>query len=487
MTLSVWQLLSVCLVPALLGLALLRLQGVSARTDPLGFGAWAWCQGCVALAIVLEVWLWLALPLRATWLGALLLALAATCFLLGRRVPLAPRAAPSSAPPWERAVFAAALAFLLCGTLDRVLLSANLVTATGDEALIWASKAKVLFHCGGFGESFRAAMQTPEVIAHPDYPPLNPLLQLWVHAHAGEIVHLENRLPIQVFGLACTLAAASALRRRARPLVAAVFLVCIGTVKFASSSTYLAFSDVLIATGCLVCWDFWQRYQEDGEVVWLRLLGATAPLLVWSKNEGLLHVLVFFAALLVALLSRRVRLPPRSALAWTVPVVLSIVYLQWFNGHFGLVNDLVQGGAGRSPEELESDPGFLRLTFEHASTNVRPILITFAQLIGTQPLQTRFLLLGFLLLLVLSPRAACSGKRLAFTLGLLLTLLGYMAVYLGTHWNVQEHLDHSSKRLVYHLLPAAGLWLCSFVVDALPALARPRPEPPTRVEIATVS
>lgn len=477
MTLSWLELASVLLVPLLLGAALLRLQGIAARTDPLAFLGWAWLQGCVGVAIVLSVWLWLALPLAATRIAPVLLTLAALCFALGRRVLVVERSALPRTPGWERACFAIVLALLLFSTVDRILLASADVLVSSDEAVIWAAKAKVLFHTGGFGAEFRAATRMPEVLAHPDYPPLNPLLQLWVHAHAGEIVHVESRLPMQVFALAGILVAASALRRRARPLVAALFLLCIGTL--GRFYTYQVFSDALIAIGLVACWDLWQRYQEDGALVWLRLLGCTAPLLVWSKNEGTLHVLVFGIALGVAALARGVRLPePRErwrALAWCVPLFASILYLSWFNGHFGLVNDLWLGSGGLPDQDgLPADaPGFTGLALERAGQNVGPIVTHFAQLI-VQAQLTRYLLLAFLVLLVASPRSALGRGRAVFTLGLLLGLLGYMAVYLGTHWEVEVHLAHSAHRLVYHLTPAAGLWVLLYVVEALPGLSSSR-------------
>ena len=478
MTLSWLQILSVLLVPALLGAGLLRLQGVVPRTDPLAYCGWAWLQGCVGLALLLSAWLWLTLPLAAGWIGVVACATAGLAFALGRRVPVAAGAelgAPVRHPSWENACFALALGLLLLSTVDRILLASADVLVSSDETRIWAAKARILFHTGGFGPAFRAALQ-PEVIAHPDYPPLNPLLQLWVHAHAGELVQVESRLPIQVFAIAGILVAASALRRRARPLLATLFLVCIGTL--GRFFTYQVFSDALIAIGLFACWDLWQRYQEDGALVWLRLLGCTAPVLVWSKNEGTLHVLAFGLALLAATLARRVRLPePRErwrVLAWSAPLLASVFYLVWFNAHFGLVNDLVLG----SPEMADADgvadaPGFTGLVMERAGQNLRPIVTSFASLIRQAQL-TRYFVLALLVLVVTNPRSAFGRGRLVFTLGVLLGLLGYMAVYLGTHWEVEVHLAHSAHRLVYHLTPAAGLWVLSFVVEALPQLSASR-------------
>jgi len=473
MSLDWLEVLSVLLVPLALGAACLRFQGIVPRTDRLAYLGWAWLEGSVALAAVLSLWLWLELPLAALWLAPTVLLLAGLGFAFARRVPALEPSAPNAAPAWERALFALVVAALLVTTVDRILLASADILVGSDEARIWAAKAKILFNAGGFGPEFRAAMGTPEVIAHPDYPPLNPLLEMWVHAHAGSIVHVESRLPIQAFALAGVLVAASALRRRARPLVAALFLVCIGTI--GRFFTYQVFSDALIAIGLLACWDFWQRYEEDGELAWLRALGCTAPLLVWSKNEGSLQVLAFGLALLLALALRRARLPGpaerRRVLVWTLPLVLSIVYLRWFNAHFDLVNDLIQGSA-EAPDSTggSNGPGFLELARENAEGNVRPIVTTFANLIA-ETQQTHCLTLLFLVLAVLGARRAFGPGRAVFTLGLLVALLGYMAVYLGTHWEVEVHLKHSAHRLVYQLTPSAGLWVLLFVVEVLPRFA----------------
>ena len=111
---------------------------------------------------------------------------------------------------------------------------------------------------------------------------------------------------------------------------------------------------------------------------------------------------------------------------------------------------------------------------EHAADNVGPILSCFTRLVALQPGQTREFPLAFLVLALLFPRFALERRRFAFTLTLALALLGYMAVYLGTHWEVEVHLKHSAHRLVFQLVPAAGLWVLLFVLDALPGLAARR-------------
>jgi hypothetical protein len=215
-----------------------------------------------------------------------------------------------------------------------------------------------------------------------------------------------------------------------------------------------------VACALLACWDAWQRFEEDGERVWLRVAGVSAALLPWSKNEGRMLVLASVLALGLAVVLGRSRLRERRALArsllWTLPVVLSIAYLMWWNARFGLVNDLWHD---RMVERGLED-GVARL----------PVIARHVWELVVDPVNTQLVVLLFLGLVAVAPVRAF-GPRLAFTLALLLGLAGYMAVYMGTYWDLEDHLDHSAARVVYHLVPAAGLWVLLFVVEALPELS----------------
>jgi len=467
-TLLPLEFLSVILLPLLLGAGLLRLLGVGPRTDPLAYAGWAWFQGCLGLGVVLSAWLWLGLPLRAAWIAPVLLALAGIGFVLGRRVPLEKPSVAGPWPRWERLCFAAVLAFLLFVTADRILLASNEGITDADEAHIWAAKAKVMFTTGSFGAEYGELVHALRIVDHADYPPLNSLLQLWVFTHAGEIVHVENRLPIQIYGIAYLLVAASAVRRRARPLVAALFLACLGTIGLLRFSVTTAFSDLMIASGLFVCWDLWQRFEEDGARLWLRLLGLSALQLAWSKNEGGMLLLVFAVALAAAVMSRRARLPERADLArsllWALPLAASLVYLIWFNRHFDLVNDLIRGGSG-----ARTTAGLLPSIASNASARIWTVVTYFAGRITAS--NTHYLLLVFFVLVVATPGSAFGRGRMAFTLGLLLALSGYVAAYLGTHWELERHLQSSAHRVIFHLMPSAGLWLLLPVVANLPRVS----------------
>jgi len=140
-------------------------------------------------------------------------------------------------------------------------------------------------------------------------------------------------------------------------------------------------------------------------------------------------------------------------------VVLSALYLTWFNRHFALTNDLLRGS---------EETGFFGAIVAGLPERLGPVLAHLAW--RTTFLPTHLLLPAFLVAVVLAPAPAFARGRLAFTLTLLGALLGYVAVYVGTHWELERHLDSSAHRVMFHLMPAAGLWLALFVADVLPGV-----------------
>ena len=466
MSLSPLALASILGVPLVLGAACLRLVGVTRRTDPLAYFGWAWLLGTLALGVVLSGWLWLGAPLAAGALVPALLVLAGLAWSAGRRVAeFRPGPGPCAEPRAERWLFAAVLGFVLVATAARIQLAPNELVLDGDEAHIWAARAKALYVAGGFGPDYRAFLAAGRVFDHPDYPPLNPLLQTWVFAHAGAILHAENRLPIECMGLAYVLIAAGAVRRRLRGALAALFLAALGSIGLLYFSVTTAFSDLMVAGALFACLDLWQRHEEDGERGWLALLGSLAPFLLWSKNEGWMLVLAGAGSIALALLVRRAR-GPRGLLPWLAPLGLSALYLLWFNHHFALASDLLrdQGEHGFLAAVVRGVPGRLGQILTHLAW--RALLPS-----------TQLLLPAFLCALVLAPTRAFARGRAAFPLTLLTALAGYVAVYLGTHWELQRHLDSSAHRVLFQLTPAAGLWLALHVADVLPEHCARRARP----------
>jgi hypothetical protein len=461
-------------LPLLLGAQILARIGLSWRDDGLSSWGWAWAAGAVGTGLALLIWVVLGLPVRAAAAGpavALLLV-----WLAGRigpwraglrreRPPLAgpPPAGPPPGSPLARGFFALAVVLALVLSADRIVRADATVIVVGDEAAIWSSRAKALWWAGGLNAEYGAITSRPIGIVHADYPLLNPLLQLHVFAAAGRMTDVENRLPLQACGLALVLVLAGGLRRRAHPALAGVLLLLFATSTRLDLALLFAEADGLVALGLLVALDALDRFVREPRSAWLSLLALALALLVGAKHEGSLLALCVVAGAAACPAFRRAwrpsarpvpehgpLTPPRRAalLAW-LALPAAVLAAGWaVNAHFGFENDMVEG---RSPWPL------IARTFAQAPDRLVPAALAVGSHLLGPALDTHRLLLAYLVLAVLFPRRLLLASPSGCVL--LLALLGYTAVYVGTPHGLAWHVRTSLPRLLFHLLPAAVLWV----------------------------
>ncbi|MSR62394.1 MAG: hypothetical protein EXS08_08115 [Planctomycetes bacterium] len=463
MTLSLLELLSLLLVPLLLGWTILRLCGWPGG-ERLAALALAYLTGHLAVALVLAAWLMAGLPLESRFLVPTLLLLALVCRLYAGSPPA--RTAPRAAR--DERVLQVVLALLLCMQLADDMLAAEQPVAfgAGDESFNWALKAKLLFDQGSLGADYAQRLSAFKGIdaddaedstvfkgVNTDYPLLNPLLQVWAFSHAGQILQVENRFPIQLAmpALLCLLAAT--LRRRVRPTVAAALLLAVGRASEGLRLAPAAGSDVLVALGLLASVECLLRWREEGLPVWLRLAALSLAFTVWSKNEGWLYAMV-----LLPVLGFGARLANRTLLWFLLPFGL-VAATHAFNAHFGFDNveldlRLDQLGGRLSGARIAEAARYLgRIVFLEWDWHAG----LFAVLACT---------------CVLAPRAAWSAS--AGRLALLAWLLvgGVLGVYLLAPHDLNWNLCFSSRRVLWQQLGVVALWLAC-VLARTPALRAP--------------
>jgi hypothetical protein len=345
-------------------------------------------------------------------------------------------------------------------------------------------KAKLLFHAGGFGELFR---QHAQALGHHHaftHPNLNPFLQVWVFAQEGTILHVENRLPIQFFGVALILALAGALRRLLRPSLVILILPLIANAGPTQEFNSNANSDLMVALGLVVLCDAWLRWRHDGDRRWWRLGMLALTFTLWSKSEGLFYL----AALsLPVLLTRipRLQLPrvsvPRRELAWSFLPVLVVAAIWGGNAYFGFQNEILVAkteseafvGCASGIDEAGDETSFLSVMRAHGPERVGPVLAHHASLL-LRPDHNGYLFLLFLLLLALFPRRLLQGELFVPCLGLLLVFAGYVAIYLATPYDVAWHLAVSADRVLYQALGLTTIALAFAARTLLPELAPAR-------------
>jgi len=455
-------------VPLLLGALVLAALGVTPRTDRVAYLGWAWMVGAFGTAAVVCAWLWAGMPGPAAWvpgIGALLLGLVA--WFLGRRGSLEPPASPGPTPTpeaaaWEVWFFRAALAFCLVVTLERIANASLVAVLATDEGTFWAFKAKLLYHEGGFGPGYAAAV-VERKLGNADYPLLNPLLQVWSFAHAERITHAVNRLPIHACSVALVLALAGGLRRVARPAVAGLLLVLLASMTPFADATRLAYSDALVALGTVVGLDALLRWRAERRPGWVGLGAIAVGFLLWSKHEGALIVLAFGIAyavdrFLTPARGRRWPRPTRLQLWGLVPLGV-VVLTWWINRRYGAANFFMERRSSGLPGGLDLEGNFGTAFLANLPVRLEPTVQFFLDHVFFTASHSQYVVVLFGLLLVLAPRAIGRSPLRLSALGLSLTLMGFVLVFIGLPKDLEWHLVTAGARVVFQPVPALLLWI----------------------------
>ncbi|MAE77814.1 MAG: hypothetical protein CMJ85_13205 [Planctomycetes bacterium] len=444
------QLLVIVAVPALLGVGVLRWLGIRASHDPLAYAGWVWIAGSLATGLALFVWLWTGIA-SGLLVAGLLTGVAVVLIASAPRARLVPDRVSETAPV-ERGVFGLLLTFAIAVVIYRVAAGSTIAVLTGDAASIWAGKAKILFAFDGFTSEFRAAIKDPFLPHYQkDYPLLNPLLQTWAFLQAGRITHGLNLVPLQLLYVAQLLVVAAALRRVCRPGVAGVLLLLLLASKWSGTQATQADGEVVVSVGLVVALDAWLRWRAGGDAVWCRLAALGLCVMVWGKNEGSLYLVAGVGTVVLARLSR-----PREFIAglrpgvhyWCLLAPLAILLLHHgFNMLHGFDSPLTRHEGG----------SLLHLFFAQLPAHGTRVVTWFAEHVLFAA-QTNWMWVGLFGFVALFPLALFRAGLAAPAIALLGSLLGLMAVFVGTPAELLWHLTTAGERVAFQLYPALVLF-----------------------------
>ena len=471
-------------VPLGLGAALAEILGLRAGEGRLVHAARIWCLGALLLGGVVFATANLGLSPRLVTLVPPLLLLGAGLSLgafLRRRWRdelefVQPRRVPVPTSRARRIGMAVGIGLLALVALDRIAAPLGVPIHSGDEAHLWASRARVLFESGGFGELYRAEFErrilvpsglVPFFVQHPDYPPLGPLLQTWIYAVADRVTWAENRVPLQLFGLATLLMVAGALSSRVRwPIAIGAAWLLLGS-KPMHDALGSAYVDLVVAAGLLMATDAWLRLRSSGETRWMALLASGLALALFAKHEGALIAVAFAAGVAVDLLRDRWRRPeglepiraPRGwAFLWLALPLAAVLAVWLFNRAYGHDNDLVsQNQKGR--------PFWVLFVWQFGDR--APAVATyFVERVLFVSSHARTIPLLLLLVLLARPAALLRGPALAPAVALAAATAGYFIVFVGSPHDLAWHLDTAAGRVLFQLVPTATLLLGILLDDA---------------------
>ncbi|HEY2981395.1 MAG TPA: glycosyltransferase family 39 protein, partial [Anaerolineales bacterium] len=319
-----------------------------------------------------------------------------------------------------------------------------------DAWSIWNRAARFIYRDT---ENWRATV-SPELYwgNHADYPLLIPLNVAWAwQAVGGE----TQRVPMAQSGLflfACIgLMFASVAYQRTLGQASLAALVLMGVPVFLTIGSGLI-SDIPLTYYMLAACVLLYFYFNTGRPSWLMLAGLMAGLGAWTKNEGLLFVVVSLPV--VALASRKDGLIPLRTYLLGLAIPMAVVI--YFKLALAPANDLFPAGGGDVLGKI-TDPsrywivlkalGMQALSFAAWPFSIFIQLAIYAFIVRLAP-----------------PRDARQGMQAVGAI-LLLQMLGYCAIYILTPHDLEWQLGTTINRLFLHLFPSAlFLYFCSVTV-----------------------
>lgn len=338
-----------------------------------------------------------------------------------------------------------------------------------DAWLIWNMHARFLYRSG---EAWREVFAGGMDWSHWDYPLLLPLsiVRGWKYSGNDSVyIPAAFALIFTLLTLGLLLGALAFLRNRTQGFLAAMILL--GTPLFIMMGAS-QFADVPLAffiLATLVLLFLPERSPENGSGA-LILSGIAAGLCAWTKNEGLLFLLIVMASLLGttlyatgwrSALNKTVRF-----LAGALPILLIVIY---FKTQLSPVNDLMAGfGPTAAAAKLTDFSRYAEIAKAFFITGISFTQGLIDIRIGMQlnpGAVSILLLIGYLFLtgIRIDDRDRTGLVRTAAVLLLILT--GYFFVYVMTPLDLGYHLATSLNRLFLQLWPSV-IFLFFMTADA---------------------
>ena len=307
---------------------------------------------------------------------------------------------------------------------------------------MWNLKARFLFRGGDNWEiTFSNLLSWTSL----DYPLLVPvsIVRIWSYLkHDSAIAQILVAALFTFSTVALLISSLAVVRSRSTGLLAG--LVLIGSPYFLKTGTY-QIADVPLGfyiLSTVVLFSLKESIESDSR--FLIIAGTMAGLAGWTKNEGLLFLLVVFTVRMIVISSNRGIKAYSKELSWFAAGALPIlVILLLFKLKVAQTNELFAG---------QSIGGVLgRLT-----DLSRYIIIgkSFIVLFYDKLAKEWIILLAIYFLLLGRTKQQVEEESVKTSLlSVVLMLGGYFFIYLITPLNLQWHIDTSIWRLFHHLWP----------------------------------
>jgi hypothetical protein len=341
-------------------------------------------------------------------------------------------------------IFAIALE-VLSAYAGAVLTPLEAFDATGN----WGYKGKMIFLAKAIPVTDLGNVRNQ--IYNAGYPLLVPLAESYLCVGLGHFNDFVAKLIFPSYFLASLLFFYSSLRHLQLERVARLtFTFLLASVPFFSAQATNGYADIVLAYYFLTATIYLFRWIQQPRIVFLILASTLVAMAGLAKNEGLLMGVVLAAVLGIALLRKRVTGPlwQTSFYAFSFLLVLAAVLAPWMIvlQAINFPNDLINFST------LGTRFGLVNLG------RLRPILWYYQKIIFDPRNWNLVWMLFFgVVFWRLKRWLTLDGIYVLLPLGL--TLGGYTAIFLITHFDVEWHLMTSAARLFLQVLPLAVFFL----------------------------
>jgi len=337
-----------------------------------------------------------------------------------------------------------------------------------DAVGMWNAKARLIFRSGG--DLMRAGSA---YVSHPDYPLLLPLsiARGWSFTGNESTAFPSALAMVFTFGIVGLLASSIAvMRSRTQGMLAG--LVLIGLPIFVGFGAWqyadAPLSFFALSTLVLLC--LHENAPAENRSL-LVLAGIAAGLAAWTKNEGLLFVVVVMAARACAAIFMAGARPWRRELLWfSAGLVPLLVIVAFYKSRVALPNDILAGQSISATFDRVGDLSRYKL--------IAKALVQQLKWFGGWDLNPVYLLAVYPMILGIGVTRRNRVAVLTAVSVLGLMFAGYMVTYVVTPRDLPWHLLTSLDRLLVQLWPI--LVFAYFLTVATPEEAVARGEAAAR-------
>lgn len=325
-----------------------------------------------------------------------------------------------------------------------------------DSVAIYALKSKILYLAGTLPRDFFDKIANNFHGAHPDYPMLVPLSEAWFYVFTNNFNDFAVKFIFPTYFLSFAVIFYFTLKKiSGNRFTALLFTFILISIKQFNDYATIGVADLILAINFSLSLLYLYLWMSNNKRIYIAVSLLYALLSIWTKNEGLLLTAINTVVLSMFFIR------DKSKEMKKIPILIFIYFLvifsvvcgwSYYKGSLGLVNE-------------NFNCSMLSFNAFISNTNkLLPIIYEFQkQIFGFKKWNILWILICFLFVAKL--KYALSGRRLYFSLTMLLFFIGYTFMYLFSVVEIRYFTRTTTSRFLLHILPVCVFWIALMIKD----------------------